>query len=309
MGGTAEAREALREGLALVQTAWCEAWAPLAVCTLGWTALFAAGRAALPPDAATALAWTGLALVLLMTPPKLGALHRLAARGEAPASAGPAGLQATALEARLTATSVALCALAVLTLAACAVAAAATLSVLRPLGRVEAGPLGPLSVGSILSGPVLLAGLAAVVQALGRLAVTLAADACEPGPRFARGWLLTRGAGAAPGLVLTASFVAPLAGVLTLAGAFDALRPHDLLAGGGASAQLALVTVGAGLAGLTQFVLAPVNAGALARLRRDGIAREAAARGAVDTAGALGDKARPVAAPVAAAPSPEILPA
>ena len=307
MGGTDEAREALRQGLSLARTAFRQAWAPPAVCTAGWTALFVAGRGGLPPEAAAALAWTGLALVLLMTPSKLGALHRLAARGEAPAPPGPAGLQATAVEARLTATAVALCALAVLMSAAFGTLAAAGLSALRPLGRVGAGPLAPLSLGFVLSLPALLLGVAAGLQGLGRLAVTLAADACEPGPRFARGWILTRGAGAAPALVLVASLVAPLAGLLALGGAIDALGS----AGGPPAGRWSLpeaLAAGALLAGLTQFVLAPMNAGALAHLRRTGLARAAAAQRTVDTPGPLGDKAPP-AGSAAAPASPEILPA
>ena len=297
MGGTEEACDALRDGLALVPLAVRDAWAPLAVCTAGWGALFVAAGADLPSDAATALAWTGLLLVLLMTPSKLGALHRLAARGEAPAPPGPAGLQASGVEARLTATAVALGALAVLVLAALGVAAMSALSALRPLGQVDAGPFGPVSLGLLLSSPAWLLCLVAGLQALGRLAVTLAADACEPGPRFARGWILTRGAGAAPALVLGASLVAPLAGLFAVAG---------LTAG--SKSTLAAIALDAMLAGLMQFGLAPLNAGALAHLRRTALAREAAGQAAgqaaVDTPRALGDKTLP-AGSVAAAP-PEI---
>lgn len=300
MGGAEEARGALREGLALARTAGRRAWAPLTVCSAGWTALFVAGGAGLPPAAAAALGWAGLALVLLMTPSKLGALHRLAARGEAPALPGPAGLQATMTEARLTATAVSLCALATLIAAACAVAGAALLPFATAADRVAAGPS---ATEVLLLSLLLVLAFAAGLQVMGRLAVTLPADACETGPRFARGWILTRGAGAAPALVLAASLAAPLGGLVALTAALDAFGSRAAL---GSLADS--VVEGALIAGATQFLLAPLNAGALAALRRQGLARAAKAQAAVDTPGALGDKAPPVG-PVAAAAPPEILPA
>ena len=287
MGGAEGVREALAAGLALVRRAWREAWAPLAVSAAGWTAVGVAARAALPEAAAHALAWTGLALVLLMAAPKLGALHRLAAGGEARDPVGDAGLQLTPLDGRLAATAVALAACAVLTFAAIGVAAGALPALLRPLGAEALAP------------PLLLAAAAAACVAVGRLCVTLAADAAEPSPRFARGWILTRGAGAAAGAVWLATCAAPLAGLLATQAALDGL-------GLGARQPLAATLVAAAGAALsTQFVFAPLNAGALAQLRRAGLARAAVAE-AVDTPGPLGDKAgRP---PSAASPPEPLAP-
>ncbi len=281
MGEVQAAREALGAGLALVRTAWRDAWAPLLVSTAGWTALSAAGHTGLPPDSAAALAGTGLALVLLMTGPKLGALHRLAAGRDACDPACAAGLQWTAVETRLVATATALAAFAVLLALALGAAAAAA-----------------LSADALLLAPLMLVGGAAVACVVGRLAVTLAADAAEPGPRFARGWLLTRGAGAAPAAVWLVTFAGPLAGVFAAQGALDALSTT-----GGRWGAAEAVAAGAVLAALMQFGLAPLNAGALAALRRAGIARERAAE-AVDTPGALGDKAR---GPRPAASPPELV--
>ena len=302
MDGAVEAREAIRAGLRLTRAAWRDAWAPLAVCSAGWTAVHVAGRAGLPPDSAAALAWTGLALVLLMTPPKLGALHRLAAGGQACDPPGPAGLQWTAVESRLAATATALTGGALLLLAGAGAAAVVLLAALRPLGRVDAGPFGPLGVGFLLLAPAFLLAAAAAVSAVGRFAVTLAADAAEPRPRFARGWLLTRGAGAAPAAVWLVTTASPLAGLLALENMLDAF-------GGPASRSIpAAVAVGGVLALLTQFGLAPLNAGALAQLRRTGLAREGAPSPLdtrpVDTPGPLGDKAP---SPLPAAPSPGLL--
>ena len=295
MGGAKEAREALGAGLALAGAAWRDAWAPLAVSAAGWTAVFAAGRIGMPPDSAAALAWTGLALLLLMAPSKLGALHRLAAGADARDPLGAGGLQWTAVEARLAATVTALAAFALILFAVGGVAAVALLTALRPMGRTDFGPLGPLAVGFVLVSPLLLAALVSMISAVGRLAVTLAADAAEPGARFARGWLLTRGAGAAPGAVWLLTSVLPVAGLLAAGTALDALGAG---AGGGRWSAPDAVLAGAVLAVLSQFGFAPLNAGALAQLRRAGLAREAPR--AVDTAGALADKAvdaRPAASP------------
>ena len=304
MGTDASAtRDALEAGLSLVRRAVHDAPAPLAVSAAGWTAVFVAGRGGLPPEAAAALAWTGLALVLLMAAPKLGALHRLAAGDAARDPPGPAGLQWTALEGRLAATATALAAAGAILFAALGGVAAAALAALRPPGRIEAGPLGRLDAGALLLSPALVAAALLAAGAVGRLCVTLAADAAEPRPRFARGWLLTRGAGAAPAAAWLLTFALPSAALLVLPAVLDALGV--LGAGGGRWALGEAVGTGAGLALATQFLAAPMNAGALAQLRRAGLAREAAAA-AVDTPGPLGDKA---CAPRPAAPQTELLPA
>lgn len=286
MGGLDEGWAAVRAGLALARTAWRRAWAPLGVCAAGWTAIFTACLADLPPDAATPLTWTGLGLVALMTPPKLGALHRLAAGADAADPPGPAGLQWTGVETRLTATLTAASGLLLLTLGAGAVGAAAALNLLRP----------PESPGvSLLLLPA-AAAAALWLWAAGRLLATLPADAAEPAPRFARGWMLTRGAGAAPALVVLLTTVVPTAVVL----AGPAMLGRVVGDAAGRWPTGTAVVVGAVLAGLTQGLAAPAHAGALALLHRRGLGREQAT---VDTSGPLGDKA---ASPAA---KPELQPA
>ena len=298
--GWDEAREAVRDGLALAPLAARRAWLPLAISSLGWAALFVAGRADLPPAAASPLGWTGVALVVLMTAPKLGALHRLAAGAPATDGMGHGGLQWGRTEARLAADSVALATFTVVLLALVTLAAAAVLTALRPLGQVQAGPLGPLGVGFLLVSPALLLALAVTADAVGRLMATLSADAVEQNARFARGWLLTRRAGAAPALVLLLTVLLPWAALLLLQGGLDGLDGPIGAAAGGASRwswpEAALA--GGALAALSQFAFAPLNAGALRRLYVDGLAAEGepeirADETPVDTSRALGDKAHP----------------
>lgn len=247
-----ETRAALAHGARLPVTAARRAWAPLALTAFAQALVFAAPRA---PAVAAALGWTGLAVGLLAVGPKLGALHRLAQGAALADGLGPGGLQWGRAEGRLLATATALTGLAGVLAAALAAPALAW------LGAGGAAPLlaAPLAAGALLA-----------VLVLGRFAVTLAADAVEAGAPFARGWRLTRDRPLAPGLVLLAALVAPLAALAGTGAALDAA----LAAAGRAWTLAGALAAGGLLGGLAQFGGAPVLAGALARLHLGARARE-----------------------------------
>ena len=272
--GLGEGLEAASAGLDFARHAGRRAWAPLVLATLGQAAVFAAGRADLTPAAAQALGWSGAALSLAAAGPKLGALHRAA--GHAPAAPGAwAGLGWGTIEARLTATAVALAGLALVLVAGLGSVWVVLMTLLQPLGVVRLGVLGSWAAGFLLLIPLLIAGLAAVATGLGRMMLTLPAEAVEAQPRFARGWELTRehGGGAA-GWVALLTCAGPIAALLAIQGGLDAV------AGPGRWPLADVALAGGALAGLTQFVAAPVNAGALAHLYGRRLAKGAAGAGA-----------------------------
>lgn len=295
----AEAGRALSEGLRFAREAWRTAWAPLLICTVGATALLVADRIDLPPDAVAALGWSGLALLVLGWAPKLGALHRAAQGGEPAAGLGAGGLQLGRTEWRLLATAVALTGFAALTAGLLTVTVLVVLTALRPLGAVEVWPGMRLGVGFLLSSPLLALLLLAVLSVVGRLAVTLPADAVERSPRFARGWILTRGRALAPALVLLATTVLPLVALFGLQAMLDGLaRAETGPWSAGRRPALDAVAAGVVLAGLSQFVFAPLSAGALASLHRMGLVREAEAEASLRPQAANDDQ------PIVAEPPP-----
>ncbi len=278
---------AVGAGLDEARDAWRGAWLPLAVAAAGQAAIFAAGRADLPAGAAQGLGWTGALLFTAALGPKLARLHGAHAGGEAGLRWG-----------RLLATAVALAGLALVLAAALTTTTVLLLILLRPLGSIPAGPLGRLGVGFLLLLPVIAAAAAGGLLVLGRFALTLSADAVEPNARFSRGWRVSTGEPSAPGLVLLATTVAPT--LLLLA----AQAGLDILADDGAAPATPwplwdALAAGGVLAGVTQFVFAPVNAGALRRLYAEGLRRE---RGGCD-----GPQVRPVQAPAPPPFTPERL--
>lgn len=250
-----ETGESLATGARLARVAWRRAWAPLGVTAAGEALVLYAPRADLPPEAAASLGWTGLALMLLMLGPRLGALQRLAQGGRLAEGLGPGGLQWAAEETRLLATAVALTGLAGVLGGLVSVAALAA-----------AQTQGPAAGAAVLA-----MGAIAAAAVLGRFAITLPADAAAPGARFARGWLLSRHRPLAPGLALLAGFAAPLLAL----GALQAGADAWLAAAGRTWTAAGALGGSALLAAMAQFAAAPLWAGALARLHASGLTREA----------------------------------
>ncbi len=250
-----EAGAALAAGARLPAVAARRAWAPLGLTAVAQALVFAAPRLPASGEAAVALGWTGLALGVLALGPKLGALQRLAQGGRLADGLGAGGLQWDRVEGRLLATAVALTGL--------AGAFAATLAA-PALAWLGAGGSAPLLAAPLGAG-VLLA-----LLALGRFAVTLAADAAEAGAPFARGWRLTRGRPLAPGLVLAAALLAPLAALAAAGAGMDGA----LAAAGRGWTLPGALGAGLLLGAAAQFGAAPWLAGALARLYLGALARE-----------------------------------
>lgn len=261
------AAHAVQAGSDLARDAWRDVGPVLALSTVAGAAVFVGDHAALPHAAGQALHLAGWLAVALLFAPKLGALFRLALGGPALRELGAGGLQWKQLEWRLLATTVALAGFAMLVAVTLLLIVMAVLTVLRPLGVVVLGPFGPLGIGFLLTAPLFLALIVAIMAGLTRLAVTLPAEVAETRPRFARGWFVTRGETVAAGLTGAAVFLMPLLGVTALQIALDALQAGDGAGFGGRGWSLAeAVGAGAVLAGLVEFLCAPLCVGALAEL-------------------------------------------
>jgi hypothetical protein len=266
--------EAIDEAVDFVRGAWREAWAPMALTSVGWMLIVVGARAQIDFQAADLLERIGWALQIFNLP-LLGALYRLGVGGRAYRGLGPAGLQLGGVEWRVLVVNAVL---GVFCLFACLpllFLSGLFFFLLHRLGGITLGPIGHWSWWFLLSSLFWVALIGWLIYMCARLGLATAQSVEHRRILPITGWPSTEG----QGRVIAASFIltkAPAAIVILALWAFGWIEPSEApiglhgpwplpeAIGAGAVAGLILSVVEAPLSvGLLIFfydVLAPLDA-------------------------------------------------